>query len=60
MDCEQCDHLVLDEETEEYYCDVDMDEDDWQRLMTRPDGSRRAACPFFAWADEYRIVRKQI
>ena len=33
--CDTCAYMVYDEDYEEYVCDVDMDEDDFQRLMER-------------------------
>ena len=41
--CETCAYYVYDEEFEEYFCDVDMDEDDMARLVS---GHYRE-CPFW-------------
>ncbi len=53
--CEECENFVLDEETEEYYCEysASLDEDD---VATFSFGK---SCPMFRFKDEYRIVRKQ-
>ena len=32
--CDYCNNLVYDEEIEGYVCDVDMDEDDYARLLS--------------------------
>ncbi len=54
--CDTCNNLVYDEEMEEYVCDMDMDEDDYARLM----GSHPATCPYYQNGDEYRVVRHQM
>ena len=53
--CEFCSNYVYDEEYEEYACVVNMDEDDYARLLQQP----KAICPYFSYGDEYRIARKQ-
>lgn len=55
-DCNTCSFYVYDEDYEEYVCQVNMDEDDYVRLMS--DSS--FACPYYQLDDEYRIVRKQM
>ena len=37
--CDYCNNMIYDEETEEYVCDVDMDEDDYARLLTQSIGN---------------------
>ncbi len=54
--CESCANLVYDEEYEEYVCDVDMDEDDYGRLMT----DHSFQCPYYRNGDEYAVVRHQM
>ena len=54
--CEYCAYLIYDEEYEEYVCDVNMDEDDYGRMMT---GQTRG-CPYFKDGDEYKVVRHQM
>ncbi|MBQ6602139.1 MAG: hypothetical protein IKG08_07955 [Eubacterium sp.] len=54
--CETCAYYVYDEDYEEYYCEADMDEDDYARLLS----SRRKSCPFYRNGDEYAVVRHQI
>lgn len=55
-DCNSCSFYVYDEEYEEYDCQVNMDEDDYVRLMS----DSRYACPYYQADDEYKIVRKQM
>ena len=55
-DCETCAYFEYDDEDEEYYCSVDMDEDDYAALAGR--GYRE--CPFWRNGDEYAVVRHQI
>ena len=54
--CETCAYYIYDEETEEWECDANMDEDDYVRLVTDP----RSACPYYRNGDEYAVVRHQI
>lgn len=53
--CESCSHFVWNEELEEYECFVDLDEDEYARLLS----DHSASCPYYCNDDEYRIVRKQ-
>lgn len=55
--CEECTWYSYDEDMEEYVCEVDMDEDDYARLMGSP-GSK--SCPYYRDGDEYRVVRHQM
>ncbi len=55
--CDMCAYLTYDEEDETYYCSVDMDQDDFSRLMS---GDGRSSCPFFRDGDEYKVVRHQM
>ena len=54
--CDYCNNMVYDEETEQFVCDVDMDEDDYARLLT----SEYKECPYYQSNDEYKIVRHQM
>jgi len=54
--CDTCLFYVYDEEYNDYYCDVDMDEDDVARMM----GSEKEHCPFYRNGDEYETVRHQM
>lgn len=56
MNCEECTYYMYDEDAEDYFCSVDMDEDDYARLML---GHTRT-CPFFRRDDEYAVVRHQM
>ena len=55
-DCNNCNFYVFDEEYEDYYCQVNMDEDDYVRLLT----DQRYSCPYYQSDDEYKVVRKQM
>ena len=48
--------IEYDEEDEEYYCSVDMDEDDYARFLQ----SDYKECPYYKNGDEYLVVRHQI
>ena len=54
--CDTCAYLTYDDETEEYVCDINMDEDDFSRLIN----SKFKGCPYYTNGDEYSVVRHQI
>lgn len=54
--CESCGNYVLDEESEEYVCEANLDEDEMCRFLS----DRRFQCPYYQQDDEYKIVRKQM
>ena len=54
--CESCMYYQYDEEYEEYFCDVNLDEDEMERFLR--DGFQN--CPYYRLEDEYRTVRKQM
>ena len=56
MECETCAYYVYDEDLEEYLCEADMDQDDYQRLQY----SGFKGCRFWRNGDEYAVVRHQI
>ena len=53
--CDTCAFYSYDEDYEAYVCDMDMDEDDYMRLMS----DERFQCPYYRLGDEYAVVRKQ-
>ncbi len=55
MNCETCVFYVYDEQTEEYICVTDMDEDEFAALSFRD----FKGCPFYRKDDEYGVVRHQ-
>ena len=54
-ECESCWHYDYDEEFEEYYCMMDLDEDEVYRIMT----SRSQHCPYYRQGDDYTLARRQ-
>lgn len=54
--CDYCANYAYDEETESYYCDVNLDEDEYYRFIS----SEYKACPYYRNGDEYRVVRHQM
>ena len=54
--CDFCAFNEYDDEDEEDYCSVNMDEDDFARFMQ----SDYKQCPYFKNGDEYRVVRHQM
>lgn len=55
IECDTCAYLIYDEDEEDYCCDVNMDEDDYGRLMA----DSHYKCPYYRNGDEYTVVRKQ-
>jgi len=53
--CDYCLYLTLDEETDEDYCSLNLDQDDLAKMRY----DRKASCPYFKMGDDYTIVRKQ-
>ena len=54
-ECESCWYYDYDEEYEEYYCMMDLDEDEVYRIMT----SGKNHCPFYRQGDDYTLARRQ-
>lgn len=53
--CEDCWNYNYDDETDEYYCSMDIDEDEWYRIHVH----HRGNCPYFRQADDYYLPRHQ-
>ena len=56
MICDMCQNYCYDEEFDEYYCDINLDEDEYLRFLSAVTETK---CPYFKNGDEYTIVRKQ-
>lgn len=56
ISCDDCNNLVFDEELNEYVCDVNMDEDDYARLVV----FSYKNCPYYQNNNEYKIVKHQM
>ena len=56
MICDMCQNYCYDEEYDEYYCDINLDEDEYLRFLSTVTETK---CPYFKNGDEYTIVRKQ-
>ncbi len=54
-ECESCWYYDYDEEFDEYYCMMDLDEDEFYRAFSQPGGR----CPFYRQGDDYTLARKQ-
>ncbi len=58
MDSTQCDtcwYYDYDEEYDEYYCMMDLDEDEVCRILFSPGGR----CPYYRQGDDYTLARRQ-
>lgn len=56
VNCETCSNYIYDEEYDEYYCQMDLDEDEYGRMAF----SSQYRCPYYKFANEYEVVWKQI
>jgi len=54
--CECCAYYVFDEEYNCYDCQIDLDEDEMARFISRSYDN----CPYFRFNDEYKTARKQM
>ena len=54
--CDACVNYEYDEESESYYCDVNLDEDEMYRFLS----GTQQECPYFRLDDEYAVVRHQM
>ena len=54
--CDSCMYYCYDEEFDEYFCEVNMDEDDIVQLLS----DVTIECRYYRLEDEYKIVRKQM
>ena len=54
-ECETCWHYDYDEEYDEYYCMMDLDEDEFYRFVA----SQNAHCPLYRQGDDYTLARRQ-
>ena len=54
--CDTCWYFDYDEEFDEYYCMMDLDEDEYEKFIT----NRNTSCPYYQNGDEYLVVRKQM
>ena len=53
--CESCANYIYDAETDTFFCDCQLDEDEMGRFLL----AQTANCPYYDFYDEYKIVRKQ-
>lgn len=53
--CDTCWYYDYDEEYEEYYCMIDMDEDEVYRYLI----TAQSRCPFYRQGDDYTLARRQ-
>ena len=53
--CEQCEHYVYDEWLEYYVCEVELDQDEMENFLNY----NTHHCPYFRFADDYYLARKQ-
>lgn len=53
--CESCWNYDYDEEYDEYYCLMDLDQDEVYRISMSPSGR----CPYYRQGDDYYLARRQ-
>ena len=54
-ECETCWNYDYDEEYDEYYCMMDLDEDEIYRFFVTP----KSRCPYYRQGDDYTLARRQ-
>ncbi|MDD6824911.1 MAG: DUF6472 family protein [Oscillospiraceae bacterium] len=54
-DCDTCAYCVYDEEWDGYVCEMNIDEDEYSRILQR----QYKRCPYYRDGDEYKIASKQ-
>ena len=54
-ECDTCWYYDYDEEFDEYYCMMDLDEDEVYRFFVTP----KSRCPYYRQVDDYTLSRKQ-
>ena len=53
--CDTCWYYDYDEEYDEYYCMMDLDEDEVYRISVSPSQH----CPYYRQGDDYPLARRQ-
>ena len=53
--CDTCWYFDYDEEYDEYYCMMDLDEDEVYRISVSPSQQ----CPYYRQGDDYTLARRQ-
>ena len=53
--CEECVFFDYEEETDTYFCSVDLDEDEMERFLRGSTAQR----PFYRRGDDYATARRQ-
>ena len=56
ISCDYCANYVYDEDEDEYFCDVNLDDGEYMRFMDRD----YKQCPYYRSGDEYSVVRHQM
>lgn len=54
-ECETCWHFDYDEEYDEYFCNMDLDEDEYYRFVA----CNQTHCPYYRQGDDYTLARRQ-
>ncbi len=55
-ECDTCWYYDYDEEYDEYYCMMDLDEDEVYRIFCSENSTH---CPFYRQGDDYTLARRQ-
>lgn len=53
--CETCWYYDYDQEEDEYYCMMELDEDEFYRAFVQTQGR----CPYYRQGDDYTLARRQ-
>ena len=55
-ECDTCWYYDYDEEYDEYYCMMDLVEDEFFRIFA---SGNKARCPYYRQGDDYTLARRQ-
>lgn len=53
--CESCAYYAYDDDLEQYFCEMDLDEDEMYKFVN----CAFDRCPYYTSGDEYKIAGKQ-
>ena len=54
-ECDTCWYFDYDEDYDEYFCMMDLDEDEMYRVLA----SKNYHCPYYRQGDDYTLARRQ-
>lgn len=56
MNCETCFYYNYDEEFDQYFCEINLDEDEYFKFLS----NQKFNCNYYRFHDDYQMVKKQM